>query len=133
MTVHVELVSPERIAYSGEADMVIARTQDGDAAFMAGHVPFIGALVTAPVRLVTDGSETAFAVHQGFIEVANGDDGTRVTVLSDTCELAADIDVPRAEAAVARAEAALAEDASDEDAAAALRRGRVRLAVAELR
>ena len=45
MTLQVELVSPEGIAYSGEAEMVVARTVDGgDIAFQPGHVPFIGVL-----------------------------------------------------------------------------------------
>ena len=43
----VELVSPERILFSGEADMVICRTVDGgDIAFLAGHAPFLGALTS---------------------------------------------------------------------------------------
>ena len=40
----VELVSPERILYSDEADMVVCRTLSGEIAFMANHAPFIGAL-----------------------------------------------------------------------------------------
>ena len=45
MTFQVELVSPEGIAYSGEAEMVIARTVGGgDIAFQPGHVPFVGVL-----------------------------------------------------------------------------------------
>lgn len=128
MPLHVELVSPERIAYSGEAKMVIARVANGDIAFQPGHVPFIGTLQTHPVRLqLEDGSEVRIAVHQGFIEVSND----VVTILSDVCELADQIDVSRAEAARERAEAALRDDASDLDASAALRRAVVRLTTAE--
>jgi F-type H+-transporting ATPase subunit epsilon len=130
----VELVSPERVAYSGSARMVVARTTTGDIAFMAGHVPFIGVLQTHEVRVhLDDGSVEAFAVHQGFVEVAPGEDGTtRVTVLSDTCELRDQIDVPRAEAARDRAEKALAADPDDEIMQAALRRAQVRLNVAQV-
>ena len=52
MTLHVELVSPDQVDFSGEAQMVIARTLDGDIAFMEGHVPFIGALASAPLRII---------------------------------------------------------------------------------
>ena len=77
MALHVELVSPERVAYSGEASMVIARVANGDIAFQPGHVPFIGTLQTHPVRLIlVDGSEQQIAVHQGFVEVSND----RVTI-----------------------------------------------------
>lgn len=132
MTLHVELVSPEQVDFTGEARMVIARTLSGDIAFMEGHVPFIGALATAPLRIVAeDGSETTVAVHQGFIEVASGDgSGTRVTVLSDTSEMAEEIDTARATTAKEVAEAALAANPDDADAAASLRRAQVRLAVA---
>ena len=53
MTLQVELVSPERILYSGEADMVVCRTTDGDIAFLTDHAPFVGALVEWPVRVIT--------------------------------------------------------------------------------
>ena len=97
MTLHVELVSPDQVDFSGEAQMVIARTLDGDIAFMEGHVPFIGALASAPLRIIgADGSEQVIAVHQGFVEVSpTTEEGTRVTVLSDTSELAGDIDLAR--------------------------------------
>ena len=75
MALEVELVSPERIAYSGEARMVICRTTTGDIAFLPGHIPFIGVLATHPVRLqLEDGSEKVIAVHQGFVEVSPPDE-----------------------------------------------------------
>lgn len=130
---HVELVSPEHVAYSGDAKMIIARTIEGDIAFLPGHVPFIGVLATHPVRvLLDDGGEQFIAVHQGFVEVsapdAEGD--TRVTILSDVCELPAEIDVARATTAKGRAEDALRVDSEDEDAKGALARADVRLTVA---
>ena len=132
MSLHVELVSPERIAYSGEAKMVIARTVSGDIAFLPGHVPFVGVLQTYPVRVLqADDVVQVFAVHSGFVEVAGSGDDTRVTVLSDVCELAEAIDVRRAEAARERARHILASNPDDEEAQAALQRAEVRLEVAE--
>ncbi len=132
MPLQVELVSPERIAYSGEAKMVIARVVTGDIAFLPGHVPFIGILQTHPVRvLFEDGTELSIAVHQGFVEVSPPEDGaTRVTILSDVCELAETIDVPRAQEALARAQSQIASDPDDVEAAAAILRAEVRLSVA---
>ncbi len=133
MPLTVELVSPERVAYTGQAEMVICRTTTGDIAFLTGHVPFIGVLSTHPVRVVLEeGGEQIIAVHQGFVEVspADSDGTTRVTILSDVCELADTIDVGRAEEALSRAEAQLAADPDDPEAAAALRRAQVRLSVA---
>ncbi|MFN7151579.1 MAG: ATP synthase F1 subunit epsilon [Microthrixaceae bacterium] len=132
MALVVELVSPERVAYTGEAKMVICRTTTGDIAFLPGHVPFIGVLATHPVRvLLGEGGEQVIAVHQGFVEVSPPEDGdTRVTILSDVCELAETIDVGRAQEALTRAEAELSANPEDPEAVAALNRARVRLSVA---
>jgi F-type H+-transporting ATPase subunit beta len=122
---NVELVSPERIIYSGEADQVVARTTDGEIAFLTGHAPFIGALGIAQVVVTTtEGDRVRAAVHGGFVEVSHD----RVTVLSDVAELADDIDRARAEAALRRAEEALR--SGDEEAEDAVRRAQVRLDLA---
>jgi F-type H+-transporting ATPase subunit epsilon len=132
MSLVVELVSPERVAFTGEAKMVICRTTTGDIAFLPGHVPFIGVLATHPVRVLLDeGGEQVIAVHQGFVEVSPPEDGTtRVTILSDVCELAETIDVARAQEALARAQAQLSSDPEDPEAQAAIQRAEVRLSVA---
>jgi F-type H+-transporting ATPase subunit epsilon len=129
----VELVSPERVLFAGEADRVIARAVGtGDFAILPGHAPFLAALETHPVRLMmTDGSEDTIAVHGGFISVADdpSGEGSKVTILSDVAELASQIDSNRARVAKERAEEAIAK--GDDDAAeAALRRAHVRLDVA---
>jgi F-type H+-transporting ATPase subunit epsilon len=122
----VELVSPEKILFSGEAKTVIARTAGGDIAFEPGHIPFIGTLQIHPVRIIfADGTEEVVAVHEGFVECAYD----RVTILSDAAELASQIDVGRARSAEERAEANR-EQLDDVTREAALRRARVRLQVA---
>ncbi|MED5439206.1 MAG: ATP synthase F1 subunit epsilon [Actinomycetota bacterium] len=128
MTFQVELVSPEAISYSGEAEMVIARTlEGGDIAFQPGHVPFIGVLAVWSVDVIRpDGNRDTIAVHQGFVQVA----GTRVSILSDVSESSADIDVERARVAKGNAEAALATDRDDTESAGALARAELRLRVA---
>ncbi|MAZ81360.1 MAG: ATP synthase F1 subunit epsilon [Actinobacteria bacterium] len=128
MTFQIELVSPEAISYSGEAEMVVARTlEGGDIAFQPGHVPFIGVLAVWSVDVIRpDGDRDTIAVHQGFVQVA----GTRVSILSDVSESSDGIDVERARVARAAAEAALAADKEDADAAGALARAELRLRVA---
>lgn len=121
----VELVSPERILYSGDADMVIARAEGGDIAFLPGHAPFIGILEIGLVRIRTGNTEEVAAVHGGFVEVRND----KVTILSDVAELSSQIDVNRAREARQRAEAA-ARGEHDAEADAALRRAHVRLEAA---
>ena len=69
MPMQVELVSPERTLFTGEATMVQARTLGGgDIAFLSGHAPFIGALAIDQVVIrLTDGTEEVAAVHGGFV------------------------------------------------------------------
>ena len=123
----VALVSPERILFQGEANMVVCRTSEGEIAFLANHAPFLGALGIGQVKIkATDGSEVRAAVHGGFVEVSNN----TVTVLSDVAELADQIDVERARAARANVERRAAE-MDDAEAEAALRRATVRIEVAE--
>ena len=124
----VELVSPEEVTYSGSAEMVIVRTvEEGDIAFQAGHVPFLGVLAPWSVDVLRPGGgRDTFAVHRGFVEVSHN----KVTILSDVSEAAGEIDVARAEAARQRATDALATDSEDTEAAAALERAELRLRVA---
>jgi F-type H+-transporting ATPase subunit epsilon len=123
----VDVVSPERVLYTGEADMVVCRTSEGEIAFLPGHVPFLGALGIGEVRsLLPQEGEQAAAVHGGFVEVS----GDHVIVLSDVAELAESIDVDRARRAQQRAEERLGTDPDDEDAQAALMRANTRLEVA---
>jgi F-type H+-transporting ATPase subunit epsilon len=125
--VDVQLVSPERILYEGEATMVVARTLGGgDIAFLDNHAPFIGALdIHTVVIRPADGADITVAVHGGFVEVSNN----RVTILSDVAELPDQIDPGRAQQAKSSAEERLRTDADDADARAALRRAEVRLEV----
>lgn len=124
----VEVVSPEDVSYTGEADMVIARTLEaGDIAFQSGHVPFIGALAVWSVDVIKpDGDRDTFAVHRGFVQMT----GDELTILSDMSETADEIDVPRARAARDRYAAEAAADGDDEAAARGLARAEVRLRVA---
>ena len=123
----VALVSPERILYEGEAEMVIARSAGGDIAFLNNHAPFVGTLGIGKVRITPAGGgpEIVAAVHGGFVEVKNN----RVTILSDVAELADQIDVERAREAARRAEVAMQRE-QDAEIEAALRRAHVRLETA---
>jgi F-type H+-transporting ATPase subunit epsilon len=129
VTLHVELVSPERILLSVDADRVIARTlSGGDIAFLTDHAPFIGALAIWPVEiLLSDGGVELAAVHGGFISVADN----HVRILSDLAELAGQIDIERATAARDAAEASMpaGDEARGSQEAADLARATTRLSV----
>ncbi len=120
----VEVVSPEQVLYSGEATMVITRTLGGgEIAFQPGHAAFLGALQECHTRVFLDGGAVEnIAVHGGFVEVSNN----TVSILSDSAELGADIDIERAKSAKDRAESALRHE-HDAEAVSALSRAHARL------
>jgi F-type H+-transporting ATPase subunit epsilon len=79
----VELVSPEKRVWSGEAVMVSARTLEGDIGILPDHSPLFGVLVDGVVTIkAVDGDETSFNVHGGFISVANN----RVSILGESTD-----------------------------------------------
>jgi F-type H+-transporting ATPase subunit epsilon len=124
-TLHVELVSVERLLWSGDATMVIARTTEGELGVLPGHAPLLGELAPGGIVRIQQegGEELVFAVHGGFLSVT--EDG--VSVLAELAERSDEIDVGRAEQALERARAA-GED--DDEAAASASRAMSRLRAA---
>lgn len=121
-TLHVELVSVERMIWSGAATMVIARTTEGELGVMPGHAPLLGQLAEGGVvRIQREGEEPELVVaaHGGFLSVTE----RGVSVLAELAEMAGEIDVPRARAALDQARAA----GEDPDARAAEARALSRL------
>ena len=123
-TMKVEVVSPERVLFSGVATQLITRTESGgEIAFLPGHTSFLGVLTENHTRIfLEDGRVQSVAVHGGCVESSGG----HVTLLSDNAELAEDIDVARARAAKERAESAMQSE-HDASVAADLRRADARL------
>jgi len=127
-TIRLDIVTPERIVYADDVNMVIARATDGDLGVLPGHAPLVAGLAIWPLRVLKDEGERQISVCSGFIEVKP----EKVTVLAASAELPEEIDVARAEAAKARAEARIRAAAPDIDMAraqAALQRALVRLRV----
>jgi len=133
MPIRCEVVSVERVVFSGDADMVIAPGIEGVLGILPHHAPLMTALVPGEVIIRRAGQEDVYmAVGGGFMEVRPD----RVTILADSAEKAEEIDVERAEAARRRAEQRLKERPPGVDlvrAEDALRRSRVRLKVARRR
>jgi len=111
-TLLLEVVTPERIVYSQQADMVIVKGAEGELGVLPNHIPLVTPLKIAPVRVKkSGGQEDLIAVHGGFIEVRK----EKVVVLAEAAELPEEIDVDRARAAKERAERRLSEKAENID------------------
>ena len=99
-SLHVEVVSADRLVWSGEASRVIARTTEGDVGILPNHAPLLSLLVDGVVDVLTAEGETwVAAVSAGFISVANN----RVSVLAEYAEASHDIDLEKARQDLERA------------------------------
>jgi F-type H+-transporting ATPase subunit epsilon len=128
----VRLLTPEGAVYDGAATMVVAPSVEGEVGILPRHTPLVAFLRPGEVRVKTlEEEEVVFATTEGYLSVEED----RVLVLVEQAERADQIDRARAEEALRRAEAALAE-AGDDDVArvaaeSARRRAENRLRVAD--
>ncbi len=126
----VSIVTPEEEMWSGEADLVIARSPEGEFGIMRAHVPFLAALVPGRVTVVSGGDRENFIVPGGFLEASGTMDDYHVIVLADDAERPGDIDVGEARRRLDEARMRAQEEA-DERAEAALRVELARVELAE--
>lgn len=97
----LEIVTPDRLLFSGKVDMVILRTTEGDLAVLNRMEMTVAPLTVGALRLFNGDEETIAACAGGFVNVEK----ELVTIITDAAEWAADIDKARAEAARVRAKA----------------------------
>ncbi len=122
-TLSVEVWAPEAVLWRGAARALVARSSEGDFTVMAGYAPTVGDVVSTVVRVEgTEEGEVRFAVHAGFFAVGPGEaEGeTRATLLASVAERVDEIDVGRAQAALERAQGALAAASSADDPSASV-------------
>ena len=123
----VELVAADRLVWSGEAKMVIARTTEGDVGVLPNHAPMLSLMVDGVVDVQTPEGETwVAAVDAGFLSVANN----RISILSEHAEMSHEIDLEKARAELERARSAGEYD-SEAEAEDAVRRAQARIRAAE--
>jgi F-type H+-transporting ATPase subunit epsilon len=126
----LEVVTPDRLVLSTEADVVVCPGVEGQFGVLVGHIPFLSALEIGEMYYRKGGQTEYLAVSGGFAEVT----GTKVTIVAESAEKGREIDVERAKRALERAEKRLAAAKTAEidwaRAEAAMRRSLVRAKVA---
>ena len=122
---NVAVVSAERALWAGQAKSLVAKTPEGDIGILPNHEPVLALLVeSSALRLEEpDGSKLVVAIHGGFFSVSGND----VNVIAEVAELAEDIDLERAQAALARIQA---DGEVSEEEQAALARAETRIQIA---
>jgi F-type H+-transporting ATPase subunit epsilon len=113
-TLKLQIITPETTAYSEDVEMVTLPGAEGELGVYPKHVPLLTTLNPGELRVLRGGKETFLAIGEGFVEIT----GDSVSVLTDMALEPAVIDEHAAEAAVARAQAAMKEDLGSEEIAA---------------
>lgn len=134
-TIHLEIVTPERLVLESDVDSVQIPGLDGEMGILPGHTPLISQLKPAGMlTYVSNGSSTQIVVDEGFVEVMPD----RVKVLAEHAERPEEIDVHRAIKAKEHAEKLISQSSSDasidtNDANVKLQRALNRIQAAEKR
>jgi F-type H+-transporting ATPase subunit epsilon len=109
-TLKLEIVTPEEKIYSEDVEMVTLPGAEGELGVYPNHVPVMTTLKPGELRVIKGGQATAMAVGEGFVEIK----ADSISVLTDMALQSEKIDLAAAEAAVARAQAAMKEDTTPE-------------------
>jgi F-type H+-transporting ATPase subunit epsilon len=133
MSILLEIVTPERLAYSDTVDSVVLPGSEGELGVLPHHAPLVSTLGVGELRIRKGGSEEAFAIVGGFLQVRPD----KVGVMAETADMASEIDLEKAQEARREAERALEsgyhEGADLSAARAALQQALHRIRVAERR
>jgi len=134
MPLLLEIVTPERLAYSETVDAVNLPGIEGELGVLPHHAPLVSMLGVGELRIRKGGAEESFAIVGGFLQVRPD----KVVVMAETADMASEIDLEKAQHAKREAEQALEggarTDAVDLAAArASLQHALLRIRVAERR
>ena len=133
MPLLLDIVTPEKLAYSGQVDSVQVPGSEGELGILPHHAPLIATLGAGELRFRKGSTEETFAVFGGFLQVLPD----KVVVMAESADLASDIDLERAQEARREAERAIEsgvhEGADLAAARATLQQALLRVRVAERR
>jgi F-type H+-transporting ATPase subunit epsilon len=126
----LELVTPEKVAWSAPADFVVLPAADGELGVLPGHMPFLVQLGAGEVRVTDQNAVKHFAVSGGFAEIKDD----VISLYAETAEASDSINAERARQAMERAKAESAKPNLDPmhlaEIEASIRRAQIRLRVA---
>jgi len=130
MKFKLDIVTPERIVWSGDVDQATLPTRQGEITVLARHVPIVSILEPGEIMIRRDKETVFMAVAGGFVQVTE----RQTTILADAAERAEEIDLERAERARERARQLMARKTGDKvrdaEIISAFQRSLIRIKVA---
>ena len=124
-TIKLEIVSPDRVVYAADIDMLIARSTGGEIGILPKHIPLVTGLEPHAMKIHVDAKEQLISVAGGFMEVTPD----KITVLATAAEEPIDIDINRAQRAYERAQERLQKLREDPEEASIIDEQRASLAL----
>ena len=129
---HLSIVTPDGLYFDGQAERLTVRTTEGEVTILPRHINYVAALGMGAATVVVNGEAKKAACIGGMLSMLYGE----AKLIATTFEWADQIDLPRAQAALARAEKKLSNESLDRTARrpyeAARRRALVRISVSEM-
>lgn len=110
-TFNLQIISPTRVFFDGDVDMVEMKTTEGEIGVLAGHIPLTAILEPGVLKIKQEDGTKEAALHDGFVEIRKD----KVTVLAESCEWPDEINLERANEARERAEGRIKSGRSDVD------------------
>ena len=105
MSLFLEIVTPDSIAFAKEVKSVVLPTANGRIQILSHHIPIIDRVVPGYVKVSLQGEDDYFSINRGFVEVY----GEKVSIITDGASKAKEEDEAAIEEAISRAQAALTE------------------------
>lgn len=128
-TFNLQIISPTRIFFDGEVNMVEMKTTEGEIGVLPEHIPLTAILEPGIMRIKKADGKKEAALHDGFVQIQKD----RVTILAESCEWPGEIDLTRAEDAKTRAERRIKSGSKEVDtlrAELALKKALIRIDIA---
>ena len=111
----LRIVTPERVFYDGDAEMVEFNTTEGEIGVLSGHIPMTVIVKPGILKITEKDGEKEAALHSGFAEILPD----KITILAEIVEWPDEIDVERANAAMERAQERIRSHTAETDMARA--------------
>lgn len=130
-TFNLQIVTPDRIFFEGDAEMIELKTTEGDIGVFKDHIPLTAIIAPGVLKITNNGEVKEAALLSGFLEILQD----KVIILAESCEWPDEIDINRANEAKIRAERRLmgtdTGQVNTTRAEMALRRSLIRIELAE--
>lgn len=110
-TFNLQIVTPDKLFYDDDVDMIVVRTTEGDMGILKGHTDYVAALDVGVIKIKKDGVFKEATIAGGFIQI----DKEKTTIVTEAAEWPGDIDIDRAERAKELAEAIINRKITDRE------------------